>query len=250
MKVGLEYEGVILHHDKIITWNSIPEEQKKSIISLTGDPRPYDNYDCLAELRTMPYQLTENAAQDVQNILQGLLERICKYTSAYKKNGYDIAWCEKKITNDMHDDITKRMGAIERGGDDKFSGKDAKITWTLSEEGISFWKPKPVTTHLRGGGLHINISPVEDISKAALIALALHTGMKEYTNYGKSIYRKSILFRQRNIEKERVMEYMSIGFPFNTPDSLVTLSTLIKHQFHWCRAMVDTLYRIKGLVEK
>lgn len=241
MKIGLEFEGVIIDSQtrEITRWKNIPEQKQKNICRLINygenDAKvlPIDTYDCLAEVRTRP--LENVSARDMLYSLFSLIERTNR---AYESAGYTILWKEMEIPEKLHTEISCEIDADPN--------KSKKATYTINNNGIESYYSKG--NRFRGGGIHVNVSPIPTIIAPAFI-LELHKIMRAHSHKAdgkqfQSQYRKNILYRTRIENNEAIAEYMSFGFEF--PDTLGTngkqpvseIFDIVKHQFHWAEACI------------
>ena len=200
MKIGLEFEGVITHNGHIVRWSKIPENIRNGIkedMGVTMDP--VDRYDCLAEVRTEPLVNPSPLVLE-----QTLFKKILEASAAFEWFGYDIIWNEVEIPQAIHDEICSDI-----------SFETAKKEVMTIESGLVSLFTATGNSY-RGGGLHINVSPVPRLILESFV-LNLHGKMHEFTKrYSlKSVYRNHLLFRHRWDPQngEWVAEYMSTGFP-------------------------------------
>ena len=225
MKIGIEYEGVILKDGKPLRWSSICKKDRKEICNAVSDKNPVDAYDCLAEIRFL------STSVDSRTILQTLMEKINTYNGVFLKRGFNILWGEMEIPEEIHKEIV--------GEKDKAKEK-FKPTSTVSSNGVTGWSPEG-GNRFRGGGMHINVSPISQLLAPALV-LSLHESLRHHSEQTmKSNYRHHILFRQRMIENESVTEYMTFGLTIPKINSTDAAFKMIAHNFHWADCVVNVV---------
>lgn len=204
MKVGLEFEGVIVNYStgEITRWSKIDEATRARIKKLIyiGRKReePCDGYDALAEVRTEPLL---NPTPEV--LIEALFTQMELASNAFAANGFEIRWFEQKMPENLHKEIQADLNNPLT--------KVKKFTQTFTSNGIEGYSS--VGNIYRGGGLHINVSPVDFIFAPSLV-WRLHTATAHYRNHCKfqSHYRNNILFRQRYSGNDPLVEYMTHGF--------------------------------------
>jgi hypothetical protein len=218
MKIGLEYEGVIIKEGVITRWSEIPRQSQLIVMDVMRDMGcaashledvlpPCDRYDCLAEVRTRPLVCPQECAM-AEDLAKALFREIMGCTAAFATEGYSIYWGENKIPSPVHLRISADL-SLSKNKKVTYGIVDGKV-WpvdvcngTLSED----------LDHIfRGGGMHINVSPVPRNLVPAL-ALMLHQPMSCLMNsdHFKSAYRSQLLFRTREELGEPIAEYMSYG---------------------------------------
>jgi hypothetical protein len=226
MKIGLEFEGVIRSsRDGTITrWPNIDERVRNNIKRMMFERRekiePIDNYDCLVEVRTPPMK-----KPTPKKLIIALFTEMENATKAFRANGYFLQWSEQEIPEALHRTIQEAL--LHNMEHSK------KETLCITGTGSSDWV-KDDTNLFRGGGIHINVSPVPRIFSSALV-MGLHNRLEEYKKpFGfKSHYRTNVLYRARWCESEAIAEYMSFGFNVarleGWQDTLEILNTELKN---------------------
>ena len=243
MKIGLEYEGVI-HWQKtgdIVRWSDIPMGVRKTIkriasfgYSHENIQDPCDNYDCLAEVRTIP--MTTLTARD---ILFTLFTELRRTHEAFKYCGYVINWAEEKIPDDLHKKIQHDLD--HPTGD---RPKIKKYTQTIVNGTVRPFVN--VGNKYRGGGLHINVSSIPCILIPGFV-MRLHESLRQYLDTDfKSHYRTNLLFRHRLDGTDSIAEYMSFGFNLKNKKSTKEpvwhqSFDLVRHHFHWVELMLGEI---------
>jgi len=208
MKIGFEYEGVILDEDnKIVRWTKIPLKRqfriktKMDMMDVKQDP--IDTYDCLAEVRTEPL---ENKTP--RELVVALRDAIQTADRAFSSEGYSIFWGEMRVPKSLHNEILAHI---------EFTKEFKKETRTLDHGCDQHYESEGNVW--RGGGLHVNVSPMPKPMVTAM-AVNLHTVLHDLIdNWAlNSNYRNNLLWRHREVrDKEGVVtdkigEYMSFGF--------------------------------------
>lgn len=228
MKIGLEYEGVIVSWDGDITrWKSIPENLRSKICKLAEDEFPCDNYDCLAEARM--HVPVENPTVD--SLSKAFFDRVSKVDMAFKAYGYSVVWGEQKIPEKIHEEILQEFDLSVKAGVRK-----KKLTFRISNLGVSdYWSHGNM---FRGGGIHINVSHVLP-RDATGMALSLRTILQPY-QFGRfmSNYRNELLFRFRSAEdtRESIAEFLSFGWNMGgSPNDQVT----VNRAKHWMGVIIE-----------
>lgn len=259
MKIGLEFEGVIRSSKTggIVRWPHIDEKVRNAIKRMIYEKRekvePIDRYDCLAEVRTAP--LLNPSPVDLISALYTELELT---TNAFMANGYFIQWFEQEISDELHREIQASINADQN--------KVKKETYTLTAKGCTRWTSEG--NRFRGGGLHINVSPVPRMFSTAFVmsleqSLAAHRNLFRFQSH----YRNNVLFRSRfdandKTFKEPITEYMTFGF--NVPQVQGWRETLSKvassgwyysqrdnhEHIRWAWALCEDLKRWFSEVEK
>jgi len=215
MKIGLEFEGVIVSYAtaEITRWSSIPEDLRRRIKKMIYIRReqedPCDGYDALAEVRTLPIP---NPTPEI--LIEALFLQMEIATHAYAANGYEIRWYEQNIPDDLHNQIQFDLNNPPAG-----QYKVKKYTQVLTKDGAVEYKS--TGNRFRGGGLHINISSLPEVFAPSVVAGLDKNLSKLRFNYKfKSHYRNNILFRTRypvdssgkTDYNEPIVEYMAHGF--------------------------------------
>lgn len=208
MKIGLEFEGVIRSQKTgaITRWPQIDEKVRNTIKRMIYERRekvePIDTYDCLAEVRTLP--MLNPSPVDLINALYTEIELA---TNAFMANGYFIQWFEQEISDELHREI---QHTIETN-----PNKIKKDTYTVTSKGCTDWRSEG--NRFRGGGLHINVSPVPRAFATSFVMGLNRALFYQYRYRFQSHYRNNILFRTRHDAsdkefKEPIAEYMTFGF--------------------------------------
>jgi hypothetical protein len=238
MKMGFEYEGVILdHNNQPVRWSSLHVGTRfkiKAKMDRMDDPLdPCDAYDCLAEVRTDPL---ENPTSE--QITEALKHEIDMATKAYQSVGLNVYWGEMLIPAKLHQEIVKDL--VNRPK--KYTCTIANgVQTSYSSEGNCF----------RGGGLHIHVSPISNALVPAW-AMLLHERL-----YGgrlpddmRSNYRQNLLYRFRQEPPEGypwrswsavgIGEYMSYGVNLYTANNLFAQwADIILRECYYFASMVE-----------
>lgn len=222
MRIGLEYEGVILKNGNIIRFSSMPIEHQDAIKSKYANP--HDNYDCLAECRTLPFTF-----ESTRDVAYKLFEECSKITSIYNDLGYDIHWGELEIPKEIHDSIRS---------DVKFK----KPMLTINKGFFIDIDNSSEEKFYRGGGIHLNISGRHGNHLIGIILSIFNYRYHASTEF-KSFYRKNFLFRFK--PEFDGIELMSIGFDATKFNGLRESFESTKHFFHLFDPIIDELNRNK-----
>lgn len=247
IRVGFEYEGVIKNsNNTVVRFKDLTPSSRKNIItnyekSPFYNSNPYDNYDCLAEIKTIPIPILKEVSykEQARNILYTLFGRIEYMSTLFKNNGYGIDWCECDITDETHNIIlrdweeNKDISVIQ-------DGLSQKTVYTLDKEDNKIqWKSKD--NRRRGGGLHITISGLGNILTPKMIN-DIHNNMIPYRDKNmSSAYRKNLIFRLKEKDGIKLFEYMSFGFQLQKRYNFFTMFHEVKHQFHWIEMLIRTI---------
>lgn len=238
-QIGFEYEGYISgkgQHQSLYPPDIMPIKEIKNDenfltifnregLSLHDDLKSHwisqagyrDNYARLAEMRFFPIDLETNPSKFVDNLF------------FIKENAFKhVKWSEVEVPEDEHkyslselEDKIQTDLLLEKRRLNNFTGEvllySFKNPMTIIDNKITSWISDNNCRN-RGGGLHINISPVKPeevysfITKLheELFPLNFTPGTKEVKF--KSNYRQQLLFRYRNYNGIPGVEYMSLGF--------------------------------------
>lgn len=215
MKIGLEFEGVIINYStgQISRWSGIPEDVrqriKKMIYVRREQEDPCDGYDALAEVRTLPIP---NPTPEI--LIESLYTQMELATNAFAANGYEIRWYEQNMPDELHEEI---QYSLDNPPDGQYPEK--KYTQVLTKDGVVEYKS--VGNRFRGGGLHINISSLPEVFAPSVVAgLDKNLSRQRHDYKFQSHYRNNILFRTRcprdssgkTDYNEPIVEYMAHGF--------------------------------------
>jgi len=239
MKIGLEFEGLLLKDSKVVRWSQIPRDQqfriKCNMDMMQSELDPCDYYDCLAEVRTDPI-----VNPTVHSLLDAWMDQIALANKSFKAEGYDIVWAESAISPAMHSAIVKEIALSGRPKKDVFTIVDGRVVPYLSRGNL-----------FRGGGLHINVSSVHP-DVAVAMALEMHACLYRCIDSDfRSNYRKNMLFRKRQdlVTGEFIAEYMSMGYNFYDDPEAVKKA----HPFNtwetygWLKHVVDVGQKYSAL---
>jgi hypothetical protein len=194
---------------------------------------PCDNYDCLAEVRTIP--ITILTARD---ILYTLFTELAKTHEAYKHHGYVINWAEEEIPEELHKKIQYDLDHPKDG-----QTKIKKFTKTIVNGTVQQYES--VGNKYRGAGLHINVSSIPYILVPGFV-MRLHAGLHGHLDKDfKSHYRTNLLFRHRLDGTDSIAEYMSFGFNLKTKSTKEPIwkqsFEMVRHHFHWVEAILGEI---------
>lgn len=223
MRIGLEYEGVILKDGNIIRFSSMPVEHQEIIKAKYANP--HDNYDCLAECRTLPFTF-----ESTRDVAYKLFEECSKLTSIYNDLGYNIHWGELEIPKEIHDSI-------------KSDVKFKKPMLTINKGFFVDIDNSSEEKFYRGGGIHLNISGKHVNHLLGLILHIYKDNWRITHSDFSSFYRKNFLFRFK--PEFNGIELMSIGFDATKFNGLRESFESTKHFFHLFDPIVAELNRNK-----
>ena len=183
MKIGIEYEGVLLKNNKPTRFMDMDWKIRNKIREEYFDEHPCDNCDYLIEVRTQPWfseKLLLNEFYYKKNLIEKLL----------KKYGYSVSWKEMKIPKGIPD-----------------LKKENKTQHIFDENGCRELEIK--NNNYRGGGLHINFN--SDHNWYMLFKMYLKTKYANIKYKFKSQYRQGLIFRKHDFGYELI----SIGWKFS-----------------------------------
>jgi hypothetical protein len=248
MKLGFEYEMPITRDGNLVRWTDIPESLRQLIKrDFTGRTTtdPVDRYDCLAEYRSVPI-LPDRGVWDAKNILYNFFVGLDHFTRAFHRHGYQLICEEVEIPEEMHNSIMQ-SGYFKQQSNEHTPDCKYKCTHIMTARGFEIYH-QPHNRY-RGAGLHINVSPVDEVMAPALVVMLANALCNYHLNsVFKSEYRKNILFRTRQMNQEWVTEYMSFGFQLKRHLDSPFVSDLTQnvfHCFHWAEALANALNKIQ-----
>lgn len=188
MKIGIEYEGVLLKNGKPIDYNSLDYTNiRYKIQKEYFGEYPCDGCSYLIEVRTKPHTNPEMLLNEFY-FKKNRIEKILK------KYGLKVNWTEMKIPKTLPQDK-----------------KENKTQFTFDENGKDYFVVKD--NLYRGGGLHINFdSPTINghLQTNFLFMMWLKVKYTDNLFKFKSQYRNKILFREHDFG----YELMSVGWNF------------------------------------
>ena len=208
MKIGFEYEGVILDDNGQITrWSDIPLQRqfriKTKMDMMATKQNPCDHYDCLAEVRTEPLE-----DKSPRELLLAFRDVIQLADNAFQTEGYFVHWGEMRIPTALHQQILRDLG----------ESKDRKKNTRTIVDGVEVQYDSKGNVW-RGGGMHVSFSDIEDFLMPG-VAVNLHTRLHRYLEDWalNSNYRNNLLWRHRDERDQngaivhKIGEYMTFGF--------------------------------------
>jgi hypothetical protein len=183
MKIGIEYEGVLLDsNNRPVKFGSLDwKTVRDPIIKKYFGEYCCDGNDYLIEVRTTPHvhpELLLNEFYFKKNRIERLL----------RQYGLKVAWTEMKVPTGQEDDK-----------------KGNKTQFVFDEQGKHYFDCKD--SKYRGGGLHINFDTYKD-NIQALFRMYYRVKYTETMFNFKSKYRNKLLFREHPFG----YEIISTGF--------------------------------------
>jgi hypothetical protein len=220
VKIGLEYEGVILKNGVITRFSEMPQNHQDDIKKHYTNPN--DGFDCLAECRTRPRNVSIYPIS-TRTIAEELFNEVTALTKAYNKYGYEVYWGEMNIPEKLRIKILANT---------KFKKEILTISPSLGYRTIPFVDKPENGTCYRGGGIHLNISGLNKWEGYGLIQ-EIYSSLPN-SNSWKSFYRKEFLFRHKTEKNNGFdgIELMSIGFDATKFNGLLESFQTVKHFFH------------------
>lgn len=221
-KIGFEYEGYT--DNCYVDCNKFDKDTRQQVEkriwsehrnTLVTNRNFFDGYCHLAELRFNPITKDDN-----------LKEVITDYFSLidYFRRKQHVTFKEVLVGEEQH---RRGIAELEKETQNaEWTDRREKRNFVGERINYDFKKPliilddeiKPFefdeTDRNRGGGLHINISPVEP-KKVKDLIISLDKELRPLQNQEfKSKYRTNVLFRYRNYDGVNGVEYMSMGIDF------------------------------------
>jgi len=188
MKIGIEYEGVLLTKDnKPVKFSELDYNNiQKPILKGYFNEYCCDGNDYLIEIRTLPHtspDLLLNEFFFKKNRIEKLL----------KQHGLKVAWTEMPVP-------------AQKKGDKK----DSKTQFLFDEKGVSYYECKD--SKYRGGGMHINF----DVYSSDTYPKNIKELFKMYykVKYTESMFKFNSKYRNKLLFREHKFGYelMSVGF--------------------------------------
>lgn len=226
IKIGFEYEGWKKSIYDGVSVYRLPQEMQPFIFHKDKYEILQDTYEALSEVRFIPFSPEDNLVSLFSTYYDIIKEVAEKYNGDFNEvliseEIHKIA-TEKSVWSNRNEESLELRKLRDHLGE--YVNYNLKEQMTFNEKGeLIQWKNEHDCRY-RGGGLHINISPLEPKFVASFIK-SLHERLYPlYKDEGfKSKYRNNILFRYRNYNGIKGVEYISFGINLKDRDSFINL---------------------------